>query len=215
MEQTKFIPALRFKWLTGLYNPLVSFTMPEIKFKAALINQAGVKPEDKVLDFGVGTATLSLLLNKKHPECSIEGVDVDEQVLKIARKNVHKAKAEIVLSKYDGLQLPYSDNSFDKVITSLVFHHLDRRQKINSFKEIRRILKTGGELHIADWGKPANITMRLAFYFVQFLDGFKTTNDNVKGLLPSYMEEAAFINIGSTRSFNTIFGTLWLYKGIK
>lgn len=215
MQKQEFIPALRFKWLTAIYNPLIAFTMPEVKFKSALIDQAKVAANHRVLDFGVGTATLSLLLSKTQPYCKIEGVDVDEKILQIARKKISEEKVEIVLSKYDGLILPYADNSFDRVITSLVFHHLDQNQKLNAFREIHRILKTGGELHIADWGKPSNIAMRFAFFFVQLLDGFKTTRDNVKGLLPKYMEDASFINVNTHRSFNTIFGTLYLHKGIK
>ena len=215
MQKQEFIPALRFKWLTGLYNPVVAYTMPEVKFKSALIQQANIKSDHRVLDFGVGTATLSLLLSKTQSGCKIDGVDVDEKILKIARKKINEENAEIVLSKYDGLKLPYTNDSFDRVITSLVFHHLDKDQKLNALVEIHRILKTGGELHIADWGKPSNVVMRFAFYLVQILDGFKTTGDNVKGLVPIYMEEAGFVNVKTNRSFNTIFGTLWLYQGIK
>jgi|JI10StandDraft_1071094.scaffolds.fasta_scaffold08182_6 ubiquinone/menaquinone biosynthesis C-methylase UbiE len=215
MENLNYIPALRFKWLTKLYNPLIAFTMPELKFKSALIEQANILPHHHVLDFGIGTATLSLLLRKTQPECVIDGVDVDEKILRIAKEKVEKEKAQIIITKYDGIILPYVDNSFDRVITSLVFHHLDKGQKLNSLKEIKRILKPNGELHIADWGEAANPFMRGLFYFVQLLDGFKTTNDNVKGLLPKYIEQAGFKNIESTKSFNTIFGTLRLHQSIK
>lgn len=87
MVQQKYIPALRYNWLTKIYNPVVAFTLPELKFKSALIKQASILPHHKVLDFGIGTATLSLLLSKKQPDCYIEGVDVDEKVLKIAKED--------------------------------------------------------------------------------------------------------------------------------
>ncbi|MFN5673885.1 MAG: class I SAM-dependent methyltransferase [Bacteroidota bacterium] len=212
MEKTNYIPALRFNWLTKLYNPLIAFTMPELKFKSALIEQANILPHHHVLDFGVGTATLSLLVRKTQPECAIDGVDVDEKIVKIAKEKVKKEKAQIMITKYDGIVLPYADNSFDRVITSLVFHHLDKHQKLNSLKEIKRVLKPNGELHIADWGKAANPIMRGLFYLVQLLDGFKTTTDNVKGLLPSYIDSTGFSNIANTTNYSTIFGTLSLYK---
>jgi len=215
MTNTKYIPALKYNWLTKIYNPLVAFTMPELKFKSELIKQASITANHKVLDFGVGTATLSLLLSKQQPNCFIEGVDVDEKILGIAKEKIEEINAKIILTKYNGLNLPYPDQTFDRVITSLVFHHLDSKQKKNSLLEIKRVLKPNGELHIADWGKASNFLMRTLFYLVQILDGFKATSDNVNGLIPQYLNNAQFKNVEALKSFDTIFGTLWLYKGIK
>lgn len=215
MKNKNYIPALKYNWLTKIYNPLVAFTMPETKFKSELIKQANILANHKILDFGVGTATLSLLLSKLQPNCYIEGVDVDAKILEIAKEKISEQNANIVLTQYDGIKLPYPDDYFDRVVTSLVFHHLDNEQKENSLNEIYRVLKPKGELHIADWGLPNNAIMRLLFYLVQILDGFKTTTDNVKGLLPNYMKNGEFKNVETLKSFNTIFGTLWLYKGIK
>ena len=122
---------------------------------------------------------------------------------------------KIQIDKYDGLVLPYRDNYFERVISSLVFHHLHVEQKRNSLKEIKRVLKLGGELHIADFGKSKNFLMRLAFYQVQLLDGFSTTTDNVKGLLPIYLNEAGFKDVRETKTYNTVFGTLSLYRARK
>ncbi|MDO9001048.1 MAG: class I SAM-dependent methyltransferase [Bacteroidota bacterium] len=214
MDNNNYIPALRFNWLTKLYNPLVAFTMPEAKFKKALIEQAHIEPNHRVLDFGVGTATLSLMIKDTNPLSEVNGVDVDEKILTIAEKKIKKAKAKIFITKYDGVKLPYADISFDRVLTSLVFHHLTAEQKHNSLKEIKRVLKPNGELHIADWGKASSVLMRSLFFFVQLLDGFKTTNDNVKGLLPAYIENAGFKKVEVKKNYSTIFGTLTLYKAL-
>ncbi|MGB3947268.1 MAG: class I SAM-dependent methyltransferase [Bacteroidia bacterium] len=188
--------------------------MPEIKFKKALIEQAHIKPEHSILDFGIGTATLSLMIKDTEPLTEVNGVDVDEKVLTIAKEKIKKANANITITKYDGVKLPYSNACFDRVLTSLVFHHLTSEQKHNSLLEIKRVLKPDGELHIADWGKASSILMRSLFLFVQLLDGFKTTNDNVKGLLPSYIENAGFKKVEIKKNYATIFGTLTLYKAI-
>lgn len=214
MNKNNYIPALRFSWLTKFYNPLVAFTMPEIKFKKALIEQAHIKPEHSILDFGIGTATLSLMIKDTEPLTEVNGVDVDEKVLTIAKEKIKKANANITITKYDGVKLPYSNACFDRVLTSLVFHHLTSEQKHNSLFEIKRVLKPDGELHIADWGKASSILMRSLFLFVQLLDGFKTTNDNVKELLPSYIENAGFKKVEIKKNYATIFGTLTLYKAI-
>jgi len=214
-EKREFIPALRYDWLTKIYDPIVQFTMPEEKFKKALIAQANIKDNDYVLDFGCGSLTLSLMAKQIKPSALIHAVDVDENILRIASDKLKQTGEEIFIQRYEGRVLPYPSNTFNRVMSSLVFHHLDREQKMNSLYEIFRILKPGGELHIADWGKPGSTLMRIAFVAVQLLDGFKTTTDNVKGLLPQYMSRAGFIEVTKMREFQTIFGTLALYKASK
>lgn len=214
MKQKTFIPALRYNWLTRFYNPLVALTMPEKKFKTALIRQAGIAAHHRVLDFGTGTATLSLLLSGQQPGCRIDGVDVDKNILAIAREKTAQQQAKINLVRYDGVKLPYADHTFDRVISSLVFHHLDNEQKQNALSEIRRVLKPGGELHIADWGKASSLLMRIMFCFVQLLDGFNNTRDHVRGKLPDYIRQARFTDVSVTMSFSTVWGTLSLYSAV-
>jgi len=57
--------------------------------------------------------------------------------------------------------------------------------------------------------------MRVAFFSVQVLDGFATTADSVRGLLPAYMEEAGFQHVAETHRERTVFGTLALYRAVK
>ena len=83
---------------------------------------------------------------------------------------------------------------------------------MEAFKEFKRILKPNGELHIADWGKPSNLLMRLCFHLVQFLDGYETTSSNVEGRLPSLIKSAAFSQVAITHNFNTVLGTIQIFK---
>lgn len=191
-SKSNFIPALRFNWLTRLYDPVLGFTMPEKKIKSDLVLQAGITSGHQVLDFGCGTLTLSILAKGKHPDAIFTAIDVDEKVLAIAKRKQLESKQEIILKLYEGTVLPFADNSFDRVLSSLVFHHLTPAQKVSTLKEIYRVLRPKGELHVADWGKAKNLFMRLAFYLVQLLDGFETTRDNVNGKLPAFMVDGNF-----------------------
>ena len=116
---------------------------------------------------------------------------------------------------YDGETFPYQDKSFDKVYSCLVFHQLDPATKSYCLNEINRVLKPGGELIIADWGKAKSKLMRTTFYTVQLLDGFETTTDNVEGLLPDYMVQAGFIKVLESGHINTVIGTFSYYQGNK
>ena len=215
MSDTSYIPALRFNWLTKVYDPLIQWTMPEKQFKQDLIKEAGIETEFHILDFGCGTATLSMMTKSKYPSAFITGVDVDAEVLPIAQHKLRDFPHPIRLDQYDGMKLPYPDETFDRVISSLVFHHLTPIQKANAFKEIKRVLKFDGELYIADWGKAENSLMRALFYGVQLLDGFKTTRGNVSGLMPSYLLGAGFLSAKVLKKYRTVFGTLELFRAKK
>ena len=214
-DRSSYIPALRYEWLTGFYDTVMSRLLREVIFKRALVQQARVVKAHRVLDLGCGTATLTLLIKQTHPAAEVTGLDGDPKALEIAREKIAKSGLTIRLDEGMSFNLPYPDNSFDRVFSSLIFHHLTREDKERTLKEVYRVLRPGGELHVADWGKASNMLMRTAFFVVQLLDGFKTTSDNVNGLLPNFFRKADFHSVQQTARYQTMFGTLALYKASK
>src|SRR4029078_7875318 len=101
------------------------------------------------------------------------------------------------------------------LVASVVLHHLAPGAKRRALAEAFRVLVPGGELHVADWGRPQNALMRALFYGVQLLDGFATTAENVEGMLPELFREAGFRDVGETESFSTVLGTLALYRAVR
>lgn len=95
---------------------------------------------------------------------------------------------------------------------SLVFHHLTPEEKRRTASEIHRVLRPGGQLHVVDWGKPQNPLLRAAFVLVQLLDGFATTTENVRGLLPHLPGAAGLSDVAVTRQFATVFGSLSMIR---
>jgi ubiquinone/menaquinone biosynthesis C-methylase UbiE len=71
----------------------------------------------------------------------------------------------------------------------MVFHHLTSNQKWAVLKEIRRVLKPGGVLHIGDIGKQRGFFMNA---IAQFLKNFEPIEDNIKGLIPDFIEKSGF-----------------------
>ena len=207
--------ALRYAWLTSVYDPVVSWTCRETKFKSELVRQAGVSNGDLVLDLACGTGTLTIQLKESCLQADVIGLDGSDEILETAREKA--AGAGIVLSFYHALsyQMPFERARFDRVVSSLFFHHLSSEHKQQTLEEVHRVLKPGGELHVADWGKAPNAFFRAAFGVVQLLDGFETTRDSIAGRLPDYMENAGFTRVAETSRVLTPLGSVSLYRAVK
>ncbi len=213
-KDERYIPALSYDWLTFLYDPVVRLTTREVAFKTALLTQAMIQPGQRVLDLGCGTATLTIAIKQAHPQATVIGIDGDPAILRQARAKAGRNGAEIQLDRGMSYELPYTDESFDHVLSSLFLHHLTRENKLRTLTEVRRVLKPGGEFHVADWGAPQNVWVKLASQSVALLDG-ATTKDNFAGKLPEFIRQSGFEGIEEKQHFNSLFGTIRLHKAHK
>jgi ubiquinone/menaquinone biosynthesis C-methylase UbiE len=213
--EERYIPALAYDWLTPAYDAVVRYTTRERTFKAALLDQADVRDGQRVLDLACGTGTLTIAAKQRAPQADITGLDGDPRILGRARAKAAGAGLAIRFDEGLSYQMPYENGTFDRVLSSLFFHHLGIDGKRRTFAEMFRVMKGGGEMHVADWGKAANPLMRVAFYGIQLLDGFPNTADNVRGRLPELMAQAGFKDVRETDRFSTMWGTLSLYRAIR
>ena len=210
--RSSFTPALGYHWLTGLYDAIVTLTMPIARIHTRLVDILHPEAGECILDFGFGTAAVSLSIKERMPNVALTGVDIDPNVRQYALRNAERKGVPLTLDLYDGGRLPYDDATFDKVVSSLVFHHLDAATKLHCLQEIQRILKPTGVLVIGDWGKPSNQFQRWLFLAVQLFDGFSTTGENLQGLLPKSLETVGFTALEEYECMNTAIGTYRFYK---
>ena len=214
MSQTpndvRYIPALSFNWLTPLYDPLLRWVMREETFKRKLVQRANIQPQMKVLDLGCGTGTLTLMLKRAHPEAQITGLDGDSEVLDIARNK--SRGADIQWDEGLASSLPYPDSAFDRVVTSLVIHHLVTDDKRRAFEEVYRVLKPNGELYVLDFGAPHSSLTR---FMTKYMRRLEEAADNFDGLIPLFVTEAGFGSVKEAENFVTVFGPLSILQAVK
>ena len=213
--ESKVVPALGFDWLNPYYDAVVGATTRERSFKQAPIMQARFEPGQRVLDLASGTGTLAIWIKQHQPQAEVTGVDGDPAILSLAFRKAEKANVAVQFDCAMSWSLPYPAAHFDRAVSSLFFHHLSWKDKLRTAQELFRVLKPGAELHVADWGRPTNALMRGLFLFVQLLDGFENTQDNVLGKLITIFEQAGFVEVSERQKFGTVFGTLVLYRAIK
>lgn len=211
-QSTRYLPALSFKRLTPIYDSFTRWTMRERTFKTALIAQANIGKGQRVLDLGCGTATLALQIKQTQPEAEVVGIDIDPEMLAMGWAKARNAGLALMLEEGSAYQLPYPANSFDRVLSSLVMHHLTTANRHRALAEAFRVLKPGGELHVADYGKPHRLSTLIISKAMRHLE---YTTDLIDGLLPEMIRRAGFVNDEEPGNFTTVFGTLTLYKATK
>jgi ubiquinone/menaquinone biosynthesis C-methylase UbiE len=211
-ENKVYIPALKYSWLTSFYDLIMRLTMREFTFKQRLVAQACIEKGQHILDLGCGTATLAILIKKMYPETEVTGLDRDPDVLKIARAKVARNNLNIKLDQGMAFKLPYPDGSFDRVLSSLLLHHLTRENKIRTLREVFRVLRPGGEFHLADFGKPSNVLMYPVSLVMRQVE---ENRDNVNGLLPEFIRKAGGNSIHENYRYMTVFGTIVLWQAQK
>lgn len=213
----RFIPPLRLHALTPVYDAVLATVMPERRIRASLAEAAPPAKGAAILDLGCGTGSQALELAARYPDCDLHAVDpaataLSRAAAKARRHGARRRPAAIQFVRARAESLPYPDDSFDQVATCLALHHLGPASKRAGLRECRRVLRPGGVLAIADWGPPASVYARLAFYSVRLIDGFSTTADHTDSRLVGRIRAAGFDHVAEAADpVPTAFGTVRIW----
>lgn len=211
-RKNDYIPAFGVDWLTPLYDPMQRWIMQEDHFKRDLVQRNALEPGQRILDLGCGTGTLTLMLKQAQPDAEIVGLDGDGHVLARAKTKSTLANEQVLWAQGLAFELPSPDQTFDRVVSSLVFHHLTHENKQRAFTETFRVLRPSGELYVLDFGQPRT---SFAKAMALFLSHFEEVADNLNGLLPGMMSAAGFDQVEEKTYYTTLFGTLTLFHACK
>jgi ubiquinone/menaquinone biosynthesis C-methylase UbiE len=210
-SQEEYIPALSFRVLTPFYDFIQKWIVRDVRYKNRLIDQADIRAGQSVLDLGCGTGTLAILVRQSHPNADVTGLDADPDMLKVARYKSARQNTPVKFDVGMTYDLPYPDESFERVLSSIMIHHLKTPDKKRTAREIHRVLKPGGQLHIVDFGRPVTWYGKI---LGPFLHRFEEANDNIDGSLPEIFGEPG-LKIQVMGNFWTFFGDLAFLRGEK
>jgi len=207
----EYIPALSYRFLTPFYDFIQKYIVRDVRYKSLLIAQAAIRPGQRVLDLGCGTGTLAVMAKLAQPSAEVSGLDADPDMLKVAKYKSTLQKVSVNFDIGFTNNLPYPDEYFDRVLSSIMIHHLKTPDKIKTSQEVYRVLKPGGQLHIIDFGKPITWYGKL---LGPLLHEFEEANDNIDGKLPE-MFGAPGLKTEVVGNFWTFFGDQAFLRGEK
>ena len=146
----RYLPAASFDLFLPVYDPIMRL----LGFSAALaplLAQAELRLGHSVLEVGCGTGTLALLIMQHHRGVSVIGVDPDPKALARAERKAKHAGVQVRFERGFGDALAHPDASFDRVFSSMMFHHVPKDEKPLVLAEIRRVLRPDGRLEFLDF----------------------------------------------------------------
>jgi ubiquinone/menaquinone biosynthesis C-methylase UbiE len=199
--ERSYIPAAGHRWSLAFYDPVVKLIGGD-SARRVLIEQAALQPGARVLEVGCGTGSLLMAVKRTEPRADVTGLDPDPNALARVQRKADAAAVAIRLDRGFSDALPYPDASFDRVFSCFMLHHLTGvEEKVGTLREIRRVLKPGGRLHLLDFAQRASGTRGLAGR----LHSHGRMSDNVESRVLTFMNDAGLAGSAVTRRARMFF----------
>jgi len=145
------------------YHETFSFRGKLWELRQRTVSLACLEVGDAVLDVGCGTGTLALEVARRVGSTGrVAGVDPGAEQIARARKKATRQRAPVEFQVGVIEQLPFPDQAFDAVLSTLMMHHLPAPLKRQGLAEIARVLKPRGRLVIADFTRKQERVSRAA-----------------------------------------------------
>lgn len=112
---------------------------------AKMVELAGLRGDEKVLDIGCGTGNLDLMLAELLEEGVVCAIDIAPKMIETATRKAKEQGYDTDYKVGSSISLPYQDKEFDVAFTCLIYHHLTYKSKKETLREIYRVLKPGGK----------------------------------------------------------------------
>ena len=144
-----YLPPAGVEWLLPIYD-LWQRLLGGDRVRAALLDRMDLARSHRLLDVGCGTGTLAILIKQRHAGVVVVGLDADQGALDLASRKARRRRVQVHLNRGFSDRLPYRDASFDHICCTFMLSLLSPVQEEATLREVCRVLKEGGSLHLLD-----------------------------------------------------------------
>ncbi|MBN4001384.1 class I SAM-dependent methyltransferase [Nostoc sp. LPT] len=141
----------RYQWLYDGISRLAALSVGgEARFRQLALQGLTIHSDSQVLDLCCGSGQTTEFLVKTSQ--NVTGLDASPKSLQRARLNVPEASYIEAFAE----EMPFADNLFDMVHTSVALHEMQPQQLRKIINEVYRVLKPGGVFTLVDFHAPTN-----------------------------------------------------------
>jgi len=205
-----YVPAFGKDALLPFYD-LLTRVLGMNKAYDALVAQAELAEGLRVLEIGCGTGNVTTRVKRAAPGANVVGSDPDPLALARAQRKA-RGLTGIRFERAYAQELPFADGEFDRVLSSMMLHHLADDVKAGAAAEIYRVLRPGGTLHIVDIGGHTTGHDGLA---ARWMKDNPHATGNLGDAIPRLLRTAGFdcTEVGTRR--NRFIGRLTFYRATR
>ena len=119
----------------------------DIRWRKQVIQLARLRHHARLLDLGTGTGDLAREALSQFPQARVVAADFTLEMMRVGQK-----RGPLEFSSADALRLPFTDSSFEAVVSGFLMRNVIDLQK--ALQEQYRVLKHGGRIVILDTTRP-------------------------------------------------------------
>jgi len=195
----------------------------DIRWRRQVIRLARLNPNDSLLDLGTGTGDLAFEALRQNPRARVVAADFTLEMMRVGQQN-----GSMSWSAADALHLPFSNKSFDAVVSGFLMRNVIDLQK--GLQEQYRILKPNGRVIILDTTRPKRNLLSPFIWFHMhviipalggLLSGFRGAYhylpDSTEGFVTAEEMAVRMITVGfkKVQYKRLMFGTIAIHWGEK
>jgi ubiquinone/menaquinone biosynthesis C-methylase UbiE len=205
-----YIPAFGKDSLLPFYD-LLTRVLGMNKAYDRLVEQAELDDGLRVLEIGCGTGNVTIRAKRVAPGADVVGTDPDPLALVRAQRKA-RGLAGIRFERAYAQKLPFADGEFDRVLSSMMLHHLTEDTKVAAASEIHRVLRPGGTLNIVDIGGHVDMHHGLA---ARWMKDNPYAAGNLGDAIPHLLRNAGFDCAEVGTQWHRLVGQLTFYRAVR
>jgi ubiquinone/menaquinone biosynthesis C-methylase UbiE len=205
--------SLRYWILNLIFKRGVAMMCNDQRGRTLLLESLAPQPGERILDLSAEGGRSGLALASQFPEAHFVAVEGEETAfIAISEKIKARKITNLKVLRLTGCRIDYEAASFDKVVSLLVLHSLPPADKLALLKEILRVLRRGGTLHIGNFDTPQIPREYIVFRFTRYLFGEASARVHLDGSWVKMLREAGFSGVRRLPSYSTIVGRVALVR---
>lgn len=135
------------------------------------LDQAGIRPDEKVLEVAVGPGLTFLeLARRAGKDTMLYGIDISTSMLQLTERRLRShGFSQFQLKEGSARQLPFEEKSFDVLYNGYMLDLIPEKDMPGILAEFKRVLKPGGRMVLLNMSKPDDQVATLWEKVYQFL----------------------------------------------